>query len=67
MDQEKIASISIIQPASAAPDPVWPPSQAVSLPIALLLSLIVGGLVAVVVDRMGGTSIPWLDEGAEGA
>jgi hypothetical protein len=33
----------------------------------MLLSLIVGGLVAVVVDRMGVTSIRWLDEGAEGA
>ena len=65
MDREKIASISIIQPASATPDPVWPPSKTASLPLALILALVTGGLAAVGVDRLGGTGVPWLDEGAE--
>jgi uncharacterized protein involved in exopolysaccharide biosynthesis len=61
MDREKIASISIIQPASTGPDPVSPPSKALTIPIALLLSLVAGGLVAVLADRLGGTSVAWLD------
>lgn len=61
MDREKIASISIIQPASTAPAPVWPPRKALSIPMALVLALVAGGLVAVLADRLGGTSVPWLD------
>jgi uncharacterized protein involved in exopolysaccharide biosynthesis len=65
MDREKIASISIIQPASTSPEPVWPPSKTASLPVVFVLSLVAGGLAAVLVDRYGGTGIPWLDEGSE--
>jgi uncharacterized protein involved in exopolysaccharide biosynthesis len=65
MDREKITSISVIQPASTAPDPVWPPSKAATIPIALVLSLIAGGLAAVLAERLGGTGIAWLDEDAE--
>jgi uncharacterized protein involved in exopolysaccharide biosynthesis len=62
MDREKISSISIIQPASTAPEPVWPPSKAATIPIALVLAVISGGLAAVFAERLGGTGIAWLDE-----
>jgi uncharacterized protein involved in exopolysaccharide biosynthesis len=62
MDREKIASISIIQPASIAPEPVWPPSRMATIPLALALSLIFGALAAVLAERLGGTGIAWLDE-----
>jgi uncharacterized protein involved in exopolysaccharide biosynthesis len=65
MDQEKITSISVIQPASTAPQPVWPPSKAATIPTALVLALVAGGLAAVLAERLGGTGIAWLDEGAE--
>lgn len=65
MDQEKIASISVIQPASTGPEPVWPPSKSVSLPLVWALSLLAGALVVLGVERLGGTGVPWLDEGAE--
>lgn len=62
MDREKIASISIIQPASIAPEAVWPPSRMASIPFAVGLSLVFGALAAVLVERLGGTGIEWLDE-----
>jgi uncharacterized protein involved in exopolysaccharide biosynthesis len=67
MDREKIASISIIQPASAAPEPVWPPSKAASFPLVVILALVAGGLAALCAERLGGTGIAWLDEGVEAA
>jgi uncharacterized protein involved in exopolysaccharide biosynthesis len=65
MDREKITSISVIQPASTAPEPVWPPSKMATIPMALVLSLVFGGLAAVLAERLGGTGVAWLDEGAE--
>ncbi len=62
MDSEKLASINVIQPASTAPAPVWPPSKTTSVPIALFLALVSGALAAVLVDRLGAEpGRPWLD------
>jgi uncharacterized protein involved in exopolysaccharide biosynthesis len=65
MDQAKIASINVIQPASPSPRPVWPPSKAVSLTIAAVLALIAGGLAVALMDRIGPTGIAWLDPDPE--
>jgi len=62
MDREKIASINVIQKASPAPRPVWPPSKGASIAFALVLALIAAVLVVIVLDRMGPTGIAWLDE-----
>jgi len=61
MDREKIASINVIEPASPSPRPTWPPRKAVTLPVALVLSLLAGSLAALLLDRIGPTGIAWLD------
>lgn len=61
MDREKIASINVIEPASPSPRPTWPPRKAVTLPVALVLSLLAGALAALLLDRIGPTGIAWLD------
>lgn len=65
MDREKIASINVIQPASLAPRPVWPPSKGASIAFATVLALIAAVLLVVLLDRIGPTGVAWLDEPAE--
>jgi uncharacterized protein involved in exopolysaccharide biosynthesis len=65
MDQEKIASINVIQPASPSPRPVWPPSKGMSIVFALVLSLVAATLFVILLDRIGPTGIALLDEQAD--
>lgn len=62
MDQERIASINVIQPGSLAPGPIWPPPKATSLVIALVLALVTAVLAVTFLDRIGPTGVAWLDE-----
>lgn len=61
MDRERIASINVIQPASPAPRPVWPPSKPISVVVALGLALIAALLVVIGLDRVGPVGVAWLD------
>jgi uncharacterized protein involved in exopolysaccharide biosynthesis len=65
MDRERIASINVIQPASPAPRPVWPPSKGMSIAFSSVLALLAALLLVVGLDRIGPTGIAWLDEPAE--
>jgi uncharacterized protein involved in exopolysaccharide biosynthesis len=51
MDQERIASINVIQPALPPPAPVWPPKKAPSFALALILALIAAGAVVTLWER----------------
>lgn len=61
MDRERIASINVIQAASPAARPVWPPSKPISVAVALMLALTAALLVVIGLDRIGPTGIAWLD------
>jgi len=65
MDSAKIASINIIQPASPAPAPIWPPSKGVSFVIAILLAAVAGFLVVTLIESVGPTGVEWLDRDLE--
>lgn len=66
MDREKIASINVIEPATPSARPTWPPSMALSIPVAVVLALLAGSLAAIVLDRFGPSGIAWLDGGVRG-
>ena len=53
MDAEKIASISVVQKASVAPEPVTPLPLMLGIPLVLVLSLLLAGLTATVTDHYG--------------
>ena len=53
MDTEKIASISVVQKASVAPEPVTPLPPKLGIPIVLALALVLAGLGATVADHYG--------------
>ena len=61
MDRERIASINVIQPASPAPRPAWPPSKGLSSVIAVFLAALAALLVVILLERIGPTGIAWLD------
>jgi len=61
MDQERIASVNVIQPASLSPRPVWPPSKGTSIAFAVVLALVAAVLGVTLLDRIGPTGIAWLD------
>lgn len=61
MDSEKIASVNVIQPASVAPRPVWPPDKPISIAIVGVLSLVVGVLGVSFLDRVGPVGVEFLD------
>jgi uncharacterized protein involved in exopolysaccharide biosynthesis len=53
MDTEKIASISVVQKASVAPEPVTPLPPLLGVPLVLVLALLLAGLTATVADHYG--------------
>jgi uncharacterized protein involved in exopolysaccharide biosynthesis len=55
MDTEKIASISVIQKATLAPEAIWPLPPVLGTVVVLALSFIVAGLSATIADHYGWT------------
>jgi uncharacterized protein involved in exopolysaccharide biosynthesis len=53
MDNEKIASISVFQQATLAPEPIWPLPPALGMCAVLMLSFIVATLGATLADHHG--------------
>jgi uncharacterized protein involved in exopolysaccharide biosynthesis len=53
MDNEKIASIGVVQKASVTPEPVTPLPPTLGIPIVLMLSLLLAGLTATLADHFG--------------
>jgi uncharacterized protein involved in exopolysaccharide biosynthesis len=51
MDTEKIASISVIQKATLAPEAIWPLPPALGIVVVLVLSSLVAGLAATLADH----------------
>jgi uncharacterized protein involved in exopolysaccharide biosynthesis len=51
MDTEKIASISVVQKASVAPEPVTPLPPVLGIPLVLVLALLLAGLAATLGDH----------------
>jgi len=53
MDAERIASISVIQPATLSPAAIWPLPPKLGIPVVLVLATLVAGLAVTLVDTYG--------------
>lgn len=68
MDREKLASINVIQPAYAAPAPIWPSGYLISSAVIAVVAIIAGLLAGTLVDSLGVRLPVWLQpsEGPSG-